>query len=187
MRSGSRYHHFIGMCQGKESCFYKAAINRSYYAIFHGISAINILDGVDASKHSSVIAYFNQFFVHTGEFNKITYKLINSAYRIRKKCDYSNFFIASREDSAVQSQSRKLSGEEKEAVKAQISDISKRLGEIRKEVRLCEGIAARSGTLKEKLKQVRADEQETRRKELMKNEHRRRCGGTDREDELRGI
>ena len=85
------------------------------------------------------------------------------------------------------SQSRKLSGEEKEAVKAQISDISKRLGEIRKEVRLCEGIAARSGTLKEKLQTVRADEQEIKRKELMKNEHRRRCGGTNREDELRGI
>lgn len=85
------------------------------------------------------------------------------------------------------SQSRKASGEEKEAVKAQISDISKRLGEIRKEVRLCEGIAARSGTLKEKLQQVRADEQETKRKELMKNEHRRRCGGTNRENELGGI
>lgn len=83
--------------------------------------------------------------------------------------------------------SRKLSGEEKEAVKAQLSDISKRLGEIRKEVRLCEGIAARSGTLKEKLQAVRADEQEIKRKELMKNEHRRRCGGTNREDELRGI
>ena len=83
--------------------------------------------------------------------------------------------------------SRKSSGEEKEAVKAQLSDISKRLGEIRKEVRLCEGIAARSGMLKEKLQTVRADEQETKRKELMKNEHRRRCGGTNREDELRGI
>ena len=82
---------------------------------------------------------------------------------------------------------RVLGGEEKEAVKAQISDISKRLGEIRKEVRLCEGIAARSGTLKEKLQTVRADEQEIKRKELMKNEHRRRCGGTNREDELRGI
>ena len=35
------------------------------------------------------------------------------------------------------SQSRKLDGKEKEAVKTQISDISKRLGEIRKEVRLC--------------------------------------------------
>ena len=83
--------------------------------------------------------------------------------------------------------SRKVSGEEKETVKTQISDISKRLGEIRKEVRLCEGIAARSGTLKEKLQTVRADEQEIKRKELMKNEHRRRCGGTNREDELRGI
>ena len=83
--------------------------------------------------------------------------------------------------------SRKVSGEEKEAVKTQISDISKRLGEIRKEVRLCEGIAARSGTLKEKLQTVRADEQEIKRKELMKNEHRRRCGGTNREDELRGL
>ena len=83
--------------------------------------------------------------------------------------------------------SRKVSGDEKEAVKTQISDISKRLGEIRKEVRLCEGIAARSGTLKEKLQTVRADEQEIKRKELMKNEHRRRCGGTNREDELRGI
>lgn len=37
--------------------FYKAAINRSYYAIFHSIRAINILDGFDASKHSSVIAH----------------------------------------------------------------------------------------------------------------------------------
>ena len=83
--------------------------------------------------------------------------------------------------------SRKLNGKEKEAVKAQISDISKRLGEIRKEVRLCKSIAARSDTLKEKLQAVRADEQETKRKELMKNEHRRRCGGTNRENEFRGI
>ena len=85
------------------------------------------------------------------------------------------------------SQSRKLDGKEKEAVKAQISDISKRLGEIRKEVRLCEGIAARSDTLREKLQAVRADEQETKRKELMKNEYRRRCGGTNRENEFRRI
>ena len=85
------------------------------------------------------------------------------------------------------SQSRKLDGKEKEAVKAQISDISKRLGEIRKEVRLCEGIAARSDTLREKLQAVRADEQENKRKELMKNEYRRRCGGTNRENEFRRI
>ena len=82
--------------------FYKAAINRSYYAIFHAIRAVNILDGFDASKHSSVIAHFNQFYVHERKFERDIYKLIDSAYRIREKCDYSDFFIASKEDSENQ-------------------------------------------------------------------------------------
>lgn len=82
--------------------FYKAAINRSYYAIFHSIRAVNVLNNFDASKHSSVIAHFNQFYVHTGEFERDIYKMIDSAYRIREKCDYSDFFIASKSDSEIQ-------------------------------------------------------------------------------------
>lgn len=85
-----------------DSGLFKASINRSYYAIFHGIRAVNILDGFDASKHSSVIAHFNQYFVHTGEFDRGLYKIIDGAYRIREKSDYSDFFTASREDSALQ-------------------------------------------------------------------------------------
>jgi hypothetical protein len=81
---------------------YKGAVNRSYYAIFHGIRAVNILDGFDASKHSSVIAHFNQYHVHTGDFEKETYKIIDSAYRIREKSDYSDFFIVSREEAEGQ-------------------------------------------------------------------------------------
>ena len=84
------------------SGLFKAAINRSYYAIFHSIRAVNILDGFDASKHSSVIAHFNQYYVHTGEFDRGIYKIIDGAYRIREKCDYSDFFLASKEESAVQ-------------------------------------------------------------------------------------
>ena len=79
------------------------------------------------------------------------------------------------------------SKERAEAVKAEISDISGRLKVIRKEVRLCEGISARSDTLKEKLQTIRADENEQRRKELMKNEHRRRSGRTNRPNELGGL
>lgn len=85
------------------------------------------------------------------------------------------------------SKSRRISGEEKEAVKAELSVISGRLKVIRKEVRLCEGIAARSDTLKEKLQTIRADENEQQRKELMKNEHRRRSGRTNRPNELGGL
>ena len=71
------------------------------------------------------------------------------------------------------SQSRKASGQEKEVVKAKLSEISKRLSVIRKEVKLCDGIAARSDILQEKLKAIRAEKQEQQRKELMRNEHRR--------------
>lgn len=74
-----------------ESGLFKASVNRSYYAIFHGIRAVNILNGFDASKHSSVIAHFNQYFVHTGEFERGLYKIIDGAYRIREKSDYSDF------------------------------------------------------------------------------------------------
>ena len=79
--------------------------------------------------------------------------------------------------------SRKSDGEEKEAVKAQISEITERLKVIRKEVRLCEGIEARNAALKEKLSTIRADE-EQQRKELMTNEYKRRSGRTNRPNEL---
>ena len=81
---------------------FKAAINRSYYAIFHSMRAVNVLDEFDASKHSSVIAHFNRYHVYSGDFKKDTYKIIYSAYRIREKCDYSDFFIASKGDAEEQ-------------------------------------------------------------------------------------
>ena len=39
---------------------YKTSLNRSYYAIFHAMRAMNILKGFDSSKHSGVIAFFNK-------------------------------------------------------------------------------------------------------------------------------
>jgi uncharacterized protein (UPF0332 family) len=81
---------------------YKGAINRAYYCIFHSIRAVNILDGFDASKHSSVIAHFNQTYVHAGLFDKGIYKIIDTAYRIREKCDYSDFYIATKDEAEEQ-------------------------------------------------------------------------------------
>lgn len=78
---------------------------------------------------------------------------------------------------------RKTGGEEKEAIRSQLSDLSKRLSVIRKEVRLCESIEVRNAALKEKLSTIRADE-EQQRKELMTNEYKRRSGRTNRPNEL---
>lgn len=65
-------------------------------------------------------------------------------------------------------------------VKEGISTLSKKLSVLRKEVRLCDDIALRSGVIREKIQAVREDEQ-TQRKERKPNEQFRRCSGTGRE------
>ena len=65
-------------------------------------------------------------------------------------------------------------------VKAEISSISKELAGLRREVRLCDDIAVRSGVMREKIKAVRKDAQ-SRGKENNRNEQFRRRGGTGRE------
>ena len=67
-----------------EGGLHKATVNQSYYSIFYAIRFVNMLDGFDATKHSSVSIYFNKFHVHTGDLKKRTYKIINPAYRIRE-------------------------------------------------------------------------------------------------------
>ena len=83
---------------------YKLSLNRSYYAIFHAIRAVNILDEFDSSKHSGVIAHFNQCHVKTGDFESSVSKKITSAMNIRQKSDYDDFFIASKNDAEIQVQ-----------------------------------------------------------------------------------
>lgn len=75
---------------------------------------------------------------------------------------------------AVISDESKLS-----AVKGEISDISKRLNALRREVHLCDDIAVRSGVMAEKIKAVREDEQ-SKGKEKNRDEQFRRRSGTNR-------
>lgn len=81
---------------------YRMALNRSYYAIFHGMRAVNILDGFDSSKHSGVIAHFNQYYVKTEVFSKDVSKIIHNASEMREQADYNDFFIAYRQDAEEQ-------------------------------------------------------------------------------------
>jgi len=72
---------------------YRGAVNRSYYSIFHSLRAVLALDDFDSSKHSGIIAYFNQHYVKNGIFDKNVSKLISSAFRLREKADYQDFYI----------------------------------------------------------------------------------------------
>ena len=81
---------------------YKTSINRSYYAIFHAMRALNILKGFDSSKHSGVIAYFNKEYLKTGTLDKALSVIIKNSSFLREKSDYDDFFIASKKEAAAQ-------------------------------------------------------------------------------------
>ena len=72
---------------------FSSSVNRSYYAIFHALRAVTALDGFDSSKHSGVIAYINREYVKTGIFEKRLSKILDTAFRLREKADYDDFFI----------------------------------------------------------------------------------------------
>lgn len=81
---------------------YRASVNRSYYAIFHGLRAVTIMDKFDSSKHSGVIAYFNQHYVKEGIFEREVSKIITSVYRLREKADYEDFAVVSKKEAEEQ-------------------------------------------------------------------------------------
>jgi len=81
---------------------YLAALNRSYYAIFHAVRAVFALDGVDRKKHSGVISCFQQNYVKTGAFDKKYSTIVQDAFEIRQESDYEDFYVVSKEDVFIQ-------------------------------------------------------------------------------------
>lgn len=69
--------------------------------------AMNILKGFDSSKHSGVIAFFNQTFLKEGELDKNLSKIIKDTSYLREKSDYDDFFIAGKDDAEAQLQNAK--------------------------------------------------------------------------------
>ena len=64
---------------------YRTSLNRSYYAVFHAMRAVNILNGYDSSKHSGVIAYFNKNFLKENKLDRNLYKIIKDSSYLREK------------------------------------------------------------------------------------------------------
>ena len=81
---------------------YKNTLNRAYYSIFYAIRAVNAVRDFDSSKHSGVIAFFNQNYVKNGIFPKEASKIIKGASENRERADYLDFFIASKKDAETQ-------------------------------------------------------------------------------------
>lgn len=85
-----------------EASEYRGSINRSYYGIFHSLRSVVAMDNFDSKKHSGIIAYFNEHYVKTAVFEKSVSKAVSTAYRLREKSDYQDFYIVSAEEAQIQ-------------------------------------------------------------------------------------
>ena len=81
---------------------YNTSLNRSYYAIFHAMRAMNILKGFDSSKHSGVIAFFNKEYLKENILDRNLSIVIKNSAFLREKSDYDDFYIASKQEAEKQ-------------------------------------------------------------------------------------
>lgn len=78
------------------------SINRSYYAMFHATRALLAIDSFDSKKHSSIIGYFNQYYIANSKIDSNYYQMIANAFRVRNKTDYDDFYLASKDEAQKQ-------------------------------------------------------------------------------------
>lgn len=78
------------------------SINRSYYAAFHALRALLAYDSYDSKKHSSILGYFNKNYIANDKIEQEYYKIIASAFDIRARCDYQDFYIISKDETKKQ-------------------------------------------------------------------------------------
>lgn len=76
----------------------RIANNRAYYAIYHAVSAVHALDKKAYKRHKDAISNFNKDYIRTEIFPKEFGRRIVRAEEIRHNSDYSDFYIAKRED-----------------------------------------------------------------------------------------
>ena len=67
------------------------AVNRFYYAAFHAARAVLATRGLDSSRHSGVIALFQQHFVKPGLVASEIARALPRAFEKRMNSDYEDF------------------------------------------------------------------------------------------------
>lgn len=80
---------------------YNAALNRLYYAAFYAARAVLALHRVDSSRHSGVIALFQQHVVKSGAISEDLARALPQAFAKRMMMDYGDFKQATAEEVAT--------------------------------------------------------------------------------------
>ena len=83
---------------------YATACNRLYYAVFHAMRAVLVLDEIDEHSHSHLIAEFRKRYLKTNVLDRSLSDTIGSSFQIRNESDYEDDWIIPKADVIEQEQ-----------------------------------------------------------------------------------
>ena len=75
-----------------------AAANRFYYAVFHAIHALFVVNGINSKSHHGTNAQFHQHFIKTGIIDPKFGHFIAVMENMREKADYDVIYDVSQEE-----------------------------------------------------------------------------------------
>ena len=82
----------------REQKFWDTLVNRMYYAAFHAVSALLIIDGREVGSHKGAAIRFHQYYVRQGIFTEDEGSFYSQMETLREKADYNCFFKVSETD-----------------------------------------------------------------------------------------
>ena len=77
---------------------YSLAAKRFYYACFHAIHALFMMDGIYAKSHEGMNVLFSQHYVKTEKVERKVGPFITKLESLREKADYNVIFEVTAED-----------------------------------------------------------------------------------------
>ncbi len=81
---------------------YEASVGRSCFAIFHGMRAVLILDGLDFREGPAVTENFREHYVTTGVFDESSSQIVRKVFDLCTACNYDDSFTVSRQEAEQQ-------------------------------------------------------------------------------------
>jgi uncharacterized protein (UPF0332 family) len=74
--------------------FYRGAVGRAYYAMFHAAKAVLLSRGIERSSHHAVLSAFGEHIVKPGLLEHRFHTYITKSFARRNECDYLSFTAA---------------------------------------------------------------------------------------------
>ncbi len=78
--------------------YWDLVANRLYYALFHAVTAMLLVDNIKTGTHKGTSSQFGRFYVLTGIFSREDGILYSRLQTMREKADYQNIFVLEETD-----------------------------------------------------------------------------------------